>query len=280
MGSPRTLSMKKSSAFCPAYLTGIFTIGKGDAAGAGFAIDRRMATEVSERKSGSTRITINGKEASAVVSKSVLRQYAARCGKIGLLEIKHATDVPIGYGLGMSAAGALSLSLALNEFLGAGFSRQECVKIAHDAEVECGTGLSGVDAASVGGILAKKDLNSAPAKLPFEERSLELAFFSPIRTASVIRDGAWKEKVNRAGKHALTMLFREKNWDCFVFASRQFAAESGLAHWCGGEMEGNPRASMAMLGRTLFSDSPLKLSRKALVRLEAKTCEEGAVLSR
>ncbi len=272
--------MKKISAFCPAYLTGIFTIGENDAAGAGFAIDRRMATEVSERKSGSTRITINGKESDAPVSKSVLRRYAKRCGKIGLLEINHATDVPIGYGLGMSAAGALSLSLALNEFLGAGFSRQECVKIAHDADVECGTGLSGVDAEAVGGILARKDLDSTPVKLPFEEKGLELAFFSPIKTASVIRDESWKEKVNRAGKDALEGLFGEKSWDGFVAASRQFALQSGLAHWCEGEMEKNPRAGMAMVGQTLFSDIPLKLSSKPKLLLRAKTCEEGAALSR
>ena len=32
--------MTKASAFCPSYITGIFTIGDGDAAGAGFELTR------------------------------------------------------------------------------------------------------------------------------------------------------------------------------------------------------------------------------------------------
>ena len=266
------------TANCPAYVTGIFTIGDGDAAGAGFSIDKGLSTSVSEKKGGMTTITINGVQTPSPVSKAVLRRFFEICGKVGLLEIRHETEIPIGYGLGMSAAGALSLSLALNELLGAGLKRNECVKIAHDSDVECGTGLSGVDAAAIGGMLARRSVVDAPVKMKFEEKEIEIAFFSPIRTSSIIRSEEWKAKVNKAGDDCLEELFRNRKWDGFVSASRKFALESGLAAWCGSEMEKNDRASMAMLGQTLFSDTPLKLSRAPLKIIRTKTCEAGAEL--
>ena len=270
--------MGKVSAFCPAYITGLFTIGEGDAAGAGFAIDAGLATSVSQKNSGATTIRINGKPGRAPVSRAVLRRYEEVRGKGGALDIRHETRIPIGFGLGMSAAGALSLSLALNEALGAGMARGECVKIAHDADVECGTGLSGVDAAAIGGILARRSVRDGVLKLPFEERGLEIAFYSPIRTASIIRSPGWKGKANAAGEKSLALLFREKSWDGFVEASRMFAANSGLAKWCATEMGANPRASMAMLGRTLFSDRPMQLRKMPPKVLRTRTREGGAEL--
>lgn len=268
-----------AKASCPAYLTGIFTIANGDAAGAGFAIDRGLTTSVSEKKSGRTIITINGTESPAPVSKAVLRRYAHLAGgKAGLLEIRHETQVPIGFGLGMSAAGALSLSLALNELFGTGLGRKECVKIAHDADVECGTGLSGVDAAAIGGMLARRRLEDAPAKLPFSEKEVEIAFFSPIKTSGVINSAEWKARVNSVGEESLAQLFSNRRWDGFVTAARHFASGSGLGQWCSAEMAENPRASMAMLGQTLFSDAPMKLRRQPMLLMKAKTCEGGARL--
>jgi len=267
-----------ATASCPAYLTGLFLIGKDDAVGAGFGMDKRLTTTVSERKSGRTIITLNGVEGALPVSKSVLGKYSEKGHRIGLLDIQHATEVPVGFGLGMSAAGALSLSLAINELLGAGFSREECIKIAHDSEVECGTGLSGVDAAAIGGILARRSPSEPPLKLPFEEKGIEIAFYTPIRTSSVIKSPEWKKKVNAAGAAALGSLFGNLCWDGFVSASRQFARQSGLATWCAHEMESNPRASMAMLGNTLFSDTPMFLPRKPFMLMKARTSEDGAKL--
>jgi len=266
------------SASCPAYITGLFLIGDKDAAGAGFGIDKSLTTTVSERKGGRTTIMLNGVEGALPVSKSVLRRYTEKGCRMGLLDIQHATEVPVGFGLGMSAAGALSLTLALNELLGSGLSREECVKIAHGADVECGTGLSGVDAAAIGGMLARRSPSEPPAVLPFEEKGLEIAFYTQIKTSSVINSPDWKKRVNAAGAAALGALFGNKRWDGFVAASRQFAVQSGLAEWCTHEMGANPRASMAMLGHTLFSDIPMFLPRKPFMLMKAKTAQGGAKL--
>jgi pantoate kinase len=178
----------------------------------------------------------------------------------------------------MSAAGALSLSLALNEFLGAGFPREECVKIAHDSDAECGTGLSGVDAAALGGALFRRDLGSQPQKLPFGQRKIHLAFFSAIRTADVIRSSDWKGRVNAAGAEALSHLSAHQTWEDFIAASRHFAVKSGLGTWCEKHMKGNGRASMAMLGHTLFSDTPFVGIGMPMKLMEANTSDEGARL--
>ncbi|MCX8174900.1 MAG: hypothetical protein N3E51_01715 [Candidatus Micrarchaeota archaeon] len=261
---------------CPAYITGIFTIGENDAAGAGFAIDKMLKTTLVRLRQGRSRILINGTESPAPVSRAVLRRYTSVCGGIGLVEIRHETQIPIGYGLGQSAAGALSLSLALNEYLGCGFSHSRCVKIAHDAEVECGTGLSGVDAAAVGGFLAKKKIGQKPLRLELEEREIHVAFFSPIRTASIVHSEEWKEKVNEAGERALAMFFAKKSWDGFLEASRYFTVESGLGNWAAQELEANPKGSMAMLGQTIFSPQPLRLSRTPVALVKARTYGKGA----
>ena len=266
------------SASCPAYLTGLFLIGDKDAVGAGFSIDKNLTTTVSGKKGGRTTITLNGQEGALPVSKTVLRHYTERGCRLGLLDIAHKTDIPAGFGLGMSAAGALSLSLALNEFLGAGLSREECIRMAHDADVECGTGLSGVDAAAIGGMLARRSPSEAPVKLPFEDKSIEIAFYTPIKTSSVIKSAEWKKKVNVAGAEALGALFGSRSWEGLVMASRQFSKKSGLADWCAHEMGSNPRASMAMLGHTLFSDIPMFLPRKPFMLLKARTAQDGAKL--
>lgn len=267
--------MRKSTAFCPSYITGIFTVGNGDAAGAGFSLDKGMTTTVSET-SGMPTIKINNKQSAAPVSWNVLKKYEERGGEVGGISITHKAEMPIGFGCGMSAAGAVSLALALNELLGAGLKFSECVGMAHDAEVECGTGLSGADAAALGGIVARRSLQSGPVKLPFEEKKIHLAFFSAIETASIIRDPNWKTKVNREGKRKLGELFREKCWEKFVFCSREFALASGLGKWCEKNMSENPRAGMAMVGRTLFSDSKLALPGADFKGMLAKTCGRGA----
>jgi len=265
--------MRKASAFCPSYITGIFTIGKNDAAGAGFTIDSGMTTTVGESR-GMTKIIINGSESAAPVSKAVLRKFST-LGKVGVVEIRHETPLPIGFGLGMSAAGALSLSLALNELLGLGMKREECVKIAHDSDVECGTGLSGADASAIGGILVRRRIGEEVVRLPFEERQISLAFFSPMRNATVLKSKEWTSRVNAAGEAALDGVFAKKTWDSLVLESRKFATASLLASWCSAEMAKNPRASMAMLGQTLFSDAPMEIP-GVPGRMNANVCGEGA----
>ena len=59
--------------------------------------------------------------------------------------------IPVGYGLGSSSAVALSLSFALDQALGTKLDRSLIGQIAHNAEVNCKTGLGDVLASFHGG---------------------------------------------------------------------------------------------------------------------------------
>jgi pantoate kinase len=135
-----------------------------------------------------------------------------------------------------------------------------------------------VDAAAIGGILARESVQGRPVHLRFEEREMEIAFFRPIRTAGVIRSLEWKRKVNEAGGRALSSMFSEgrPTWEGFIASSRDFSMRSGLGMWAVQEMADNPRASMAMLGRTLFCDTKLALRRTPLKLMKTRLSEQGA----
>ena len=67
------------------------------------------------------------------------------------VNIKHGISIPIGFGLGSSGAGALSLSYALNDALDIGLGRNQTAQIAHHGDIACKTGLGTVIAEFLGG---------------------------------------------------------------------------------------------------------------------------------
>src|SRR2546425_310 len=162
---------------------------------------------------------------------------------------------------GVSAAGALSTALALDDALGRGTPREELVAIAHEAEVECGTGLGDVVPASRGGM----DLRWKPGapghgevrKIPVEA-DLLLAVLGPeIPTRSVIRDAKKVAGINRAGNACVEEFAKGPSLERLFALGARFAEESGLANKTvlevirASRMFG--RATMAMLGNSVFA---------------------------
>ncbi len=295
--------MPSAVAFSPSHITGMFRIHKNSSTGAGFCLGKGMITSVSAEKlrkkskgkrqkaTPRWRVFINNNEAKhgkdAVVSFWVLRKFRELAGDFSAT-VQHKTEFPIGYGCGMSAAAGLSLSLALNKALRTGLSREQCVKLSHDADVACGTGLGGVDAEALGGILfrVKPDAKQVRKLKPCEERralSVVIAFFDSIKTASVIRSASWKAKINRAGAKYLNEFGQEPSISRLVTLSRAFSLETGLADWCRPVLASDQNACMAMLGRTIFvfTKKPAEVvenykklgARKVLI---AKIGEKGA----
>lgn len=245
------------SAFCPAHLTAFFKIYKNSSAGAGVTLSLGMRTTVSKSTAAKTSILLNGKPSSAPVSKWVLSKYSRHlpCS----VAIAHKSDVPVGCGFGMSAAGALSLSLALNEFCGNPYSKNSAIKIAHDADVACGTGLASVDVQSIGGLVSRKGGRGTPDVLRLSKSALStpinLAVFGPMRTSSVIHSSDWKAKVNRAGTSALEKFYSSRTLKNMAACSNAFALGSGLGNFAGAFLRSNQSVGMVMLGKTLFSVS-------------------------
>src|SRR5712691_2191279 len=163
--------------------------------------------------------------------------------------------------LGVSAAGALSTALALDDALGRGTPREELVAIAHEAEVERGTGLGDVVPASLGGM----DLRWKPGapghgevRKIAVEADLLLAVLGPeIPTRSVIRDAKKVALINRAGSACVEEFAEGPSLERLFALGARFAEESGLASKTvlevirASRMFG--RATMAMLGNSVFA---------------------------
>lgn len=242
--------------YCPAHVTGFFRIYEGGSTGAGFNLEKGMTTKVETRpgKKADT-VFINGKKDSARVSRNVIGKYRYVTDFAGGLGVRHETEIPIGFGLGMSGAGAYSLSIALNQALRAGLGKERVLMQAFLAEIEEGTGLGTVIADTARGLLL--GLPPYPSKkvreLKSEWRHAAVAFFQPINTGKIIHNKKWKERINEAGDQALRSFRRKPTAKNFVKCARGFTFESGLA---GRQVERVlnevPGTSMAMLGQTVY----------------------------
>ena len=243
-----------AAAFAPAHLTGFFKIFRNGAGGAGLTLQHGMLTSVKKSSASKSTISINGVRSPAPTSNWVLSKFSRHLGFP--VAVSHSTALPIGCGLGMSAAGALSLSLALNELAGSPFSYASCTKIAHNADVACGTGLSSVDVQAIGGLVSRKGASGAPEVRKFRGRELSgplvLQVYGPMRTSSVIRSNAWKERVNLAADESYAVFSKNPCIHSLCLASNIFALQSRLGKWAGAALSSNAYMGMAMLGHTLF----------------------------
>ena len=174
-------------------------------------------------------------------------------------------QLPIGAGFGTSAASALSLSLALNEFLNLGYSDELCGQIAHMAEVNHGAGLGDVIAQTGRGLVLRTS-PGAPGIGEIEsfEHDVFIAYktFGEIETSEIIGDAHHKRVISDSGSKYLELFEKEPTLENFLDYSNQFARDIGLMS---GEVENlvdyfNSSSdilgsSMAMLGNTAFAFS-------------------------
>ena len=185
------------SVFMPAHITGFFSIENNDnplkngSCGAGFLLDRGVETTLED----SSEFKTNVNQGSDIVINEVLKYFNIEDS----FEITQDIQLPIGAGFGTSAASALSLSLALNEFFDCGYSKNECGQIAHKAEVSLGGGLGDV-IGQTGSGLVLRTRPGAPGvgKIKSFEEDIYVAtkFFGKIDTASVIRNPEHKKIIS------------------------------------------------------------------------------------
>lgn len=267
--------MTTATAYSPSHITGFFMIFPNGSTGAGISLEEGMTTTVTVKASNKpkTRITINGGKPSAITSKKVVQKYLQIVGKKHDIKVKHVTRVPIGYGLGVSGAGALSLSIALNEALKTGLAKSEVLEISKQAEIEAGTGLGDVVAEQFPGILV--GLPPFPSMcgetIPSKKKFVVCGFFGPIKTKSVITNPVFKENINSAGDYCMKKVLEKKTAQRFVWLSRFFTLSSTLAtKEVLRVMERIPGTAQSMLGNTTFTltDKPQEVKERL-----AKYCD-------
>jgi pantoate kinase len=248
--------LKTSCAFAPAHITGFFVIFEDGSTGAGVNLAKGAETSVSVYQTpGDLEVVINGVDTEALVSRRVAAAYEEFIEQ-RRITVATTTEFPVGYGFGMSGAGSFSLSLALNEALGAGKSYRECMQIAADAEIACGTGLGTVMTQQFSGFLigAEPYPSRSARQVACSEDVVVCCFLDPIKTSAIIRDRSWKERINAIGLECMVEINRTPTVARFRELSRHFTFATGLASEPVRRiMEEVESASMAMLGQTLYA---------------------------
>ena len=288
----------EAKAFSPAHITGFFVPhydpqdpARSGSRGAGYSITKGVTTHVHAEPSpkDSVEIRVNGSpETRAPVSHEVIRLFLAGTTEKFAIEVEHRVEVPIGAGFGASAAAALSLALAFNHALGNSLSTEEAARIAHTAEVICGTGLGGVSAEYVGGLEARTK-PGAPGvgdirRIDECERYISAALsLGAIPTEQVLRSNPLRRRLAESGDTLVDRFIREPSPDAFLRFSRRFADESGLLTTRLRRVLAETdrtmfTCSMAMIGETAFTLVPREEAQDVVKMFRDHVPEKGQIL--
>ena len=251
-----------NSVFVPGHITGFFTIEnheiklKNGSCGVGFLLSKGVKTTVSD----SDELLISVNQGDSTVIDEVL----------SILELKNTNfkitqdiQLPIGAGFGTSAASALSLTLALNEFLNLGYSDELCGQIAHMAEVNLGAGLGDVIAQTGHGmVLRTKPGAPGIGEIKSFEEDVFIGWktFGAIKTSDIILNPQYNEILSNSGDKYLELFVDDPTLENFLDFSSKFSHEINLMSdevknlidyfKSSSDILGS---SMAMLGNTVFA---------------------------
>lgn len=230
--------MHKARAYAPSHITGFFEILdrakellERGSRGAGISLSKGVETDIAVSPSKKSRISVrlNGVlRDDALVSEYVIRRYLNLVRDKYSVKVDHNTAVPVGSGFGTSGAGALSLSIAMNEALETGLSPIEAAQIAHEADVENKTGLGTVIAEQYGGIEVRLK-PGAPGvgrimNIPYDADMSICAFtYGPMSTTHVLSTPWMRDRINGHASELLWKLVEKPSPMELVGLSRRFA---------------------------------------------------------
>lgn len=249
------------SVFVPGHITGFFTIEKHEiklkngSCGAGFLLTKGVRTTISK----SDKLIYDVNQGDSTVIDEVLSILEIDTD----FKITQDIQLPIGAGFGTSAASALSLTLALNEFLNLGYSDELCGQIAHMAEVNLGGGLGDVIAQTGNGLVLRTQ-PGAPGigEIKSFEHEVFIAWksFGGIETSDIISNSHYQNVISASGSKYVEMFEKEPTIDNFLTFSSEFSHEIDLMSddvknlidyfKSSSDILGT---SMAMLGNTVFA---------------------------
>ena len=250
-----------NSIFVPGHITGFFTIEnhevslKKGSCGAGFLLSKGVKTTIES----SDELDIDVNQGDDTVINEVLRILEIEPD----FKITQDIQLPIGAGFGTSAASALSLTMAINDFLDLGYSRDLCGQIAHMAEVNLGAGLGDVIAQTGQGMVLRTS-PGAPGvgEIKSFEHDVAVAWktFGGIETASIIRDPHRNQVISDVGLKYLEFFEEKPSIRNFLDFSYRFASETNLMSDEVKELvdylnscDDILGSSMAMLGNTVIA---------------------------
>lgn len=228
--------MRKAVAFAPGHISGFFqpiinkeNVNKTGSRGAGFCISHGVTASVKIKKNDKQKICIDNSTLKFPVTRKAVKIVI---GKQPLaVTIDFRRDLPIGQGFGMSAACALSSSLAVAEILNK--SRNDAIHAAHHAEVFYQTGLGDVVTSSLGGF----EIRKKPGVFPFAEiqkivhkSPIILGLFSgKIATKDILNDTHTLQRLCEIGSYCTDQVIRSPTVESIIKNSYYFTQKSKLA---------------------------------------------------
>jgi len=286
--------MRRARAFSPGHVTGFFEICPHrnllamGSRGAGLCLSLGANSKVTLQPSMRQHITveIDGRKNDASVTKAAVR-YMIGHQKLRI-DVSTETELPVGQGFGMSAAGALSSALALADLLGE--SRQMAFEAAHVAEITQGGGLGDVAALHRAGITIRKRAGLPPTgevlRIGGAPEVVVAVVGRKMLTRNVLSDPKKRAAINKQGARRVTELLERPSLELLMSLSSSFAAESGLAsrrvQMAIGAASRLGRASMAMLGNSVFAVGDASSVKEVLSEFgptwECRVDREGPVL--
>ena len=228
-------------AFAPGHITGFFEICDGPSdplrkgsrgAGVNLSLGVLTTVEASEAGKQSVDIRLNGRKAPAETTLAAVLEIIEK--RKLQVSVRSEVQLPVGQGLGMSAAGALSTALALSSALGLPHTLHRAGLAAHIAEVQTRTGLGDVSGQMRGGW----EIRVRPGFPPygFVDRMLapkmRMAICvsgEPVATKRVLGDPAMRRSINRAGRACMNEMLEKPALENFFSLSCRFARQTGLA---------------------------------------------------
>ncbi|MBS3781924.1 MAG: hypothetical protein KGY68_04880, partial [Candidatus Thermoplasmatota archaeon] len=212
-----------TKAFCPAHITGFFSLPldlekMGDqegSRGAGFSVELGVRAEA-ELGDDEWNIVVNGEHISFMVVEKTVYNFAEG----GTIKIE--TDLPFSQGFGMSGACALASGTAVLEELGE--ELEGALPAAHKAEMFCRTGMGDVLAQYHGGFEIREKGGLPPhGEIDVKEidREMVLAIAGdPLSTPDILRDPFMAGWINAVGEDIMDEFLPDDGFDRFLELSR------------------------------------------------------------
>ena len=264
--------MYSAKAFSPAGLSGFFAAYpvkddplRSGAKGGGLALARGVKVEVSVEEAKKTEIItlLNGELRDMYVARRAIEILLQKAEYDMRIVIDQEIQIPVGGGLGSSAASALAAALAFAKAARLKVTYNEAARAAHIADVECGTGLGTVSGLVVGGMLlvtkpGAPDLDEVKRLIVGPELKVVIGFYGPIKKETVLKSSDIP-RINEIGEETLRNILRDPLPENFMRECWEFVRKTGLASSRvikgveAARKAGALGASQAMIGETVYA---------------------------
>jgi pantoate kinase len=258
--------MNKASAYAPGHISGFFEpvyhledIARTGSRGAGINITLGATSEVIIENSNNQifEIYINNRKSNAPVTHLALRHLIGD-NPLHII-VKTKLDLPMGQGFGMSAAGALSATLATSKI--AGLSDNDAMRASHFAEVQLRTGLGDVIASCFGGVEIRKTPGLPPwgviEHIPGKFDLVLCIIGKKVNTKKILSNSSRISNIVNYGKYCTKKLLENPSIENFFTLSKIFTEKTKLADKRVIEAINSVNkigmASMCMLGNSIFA---------------------------